>query len=226
MAILMENAPNDINIEEFQTKIQKKITAIGFKHCTVDLNNENLASYNQKMLIHDLHIWQLSSTTRAATIHVLISRCKAEDDTHLLEKYLKIVKFLKKEFESKNVVYLTIQPEFINMPANFIQEKCGGENGCNDCGINQVGNSSSSKNDKNSSNLENNKDCENLPTDSNNNNQKIASSNVKKQQSIDIEDLGKLPAVNQRGSKKLRYKNQNNDSRKSVTDGVEANYYP
>lgn len=234
MKILMEHAPEDINLEEFQTKIQKKVTAIGFKNCRVDLdandvsemeetelnnnnkkskskngqNTTNLTSFKtDKMLIHDLHIWQLSSTERAATIHVLISRCQNEDDSALLEKYLKIVKFLKIEFQNKNINRLTIQPEFVNLP-EIIKVRCD-TGACADCG---------NEGD----------DCNggNTITTSLANNTSNDHPVVTKQKSnppIDIEDLGK--AINS-NPKKFGYRHKSGQSHKSITDGVNKDFFP
>ena len=59
-------------MEDFRQKLENEVRKIGL-NCNVNLTTENnnytvkVDSEIDRMLIHDLHIWQLDSQTRAGT---------------------------------------------------------------------------------------------------------------------------------------------------------------
>jgi len=140
--ILMEICPEDVNLEDFRQKLENEVRKIGL-NCNVNLTTENnnnaikVDSEIDRMLIHDLHIWQLDSKTRAGTVHILIYRCGSLDDA--VSRYIRLVKVLKREFKKINVKTLTIQPEFINPKTSDCDKRdcgndCGGANDIEDLG--------------------------------------------------------------------------------------------
>ena len=288
ITILMEHAPEDINLEEFQKKIEKKVEEIGFKDCKVNLknrkeldelkrtvsghtltssgkdfadkdsNNNNQSQNNRSsnssakestssMLIHDLHIWQLSSTKRAATIHVIISRCKSEDDSALIKKYLQIIEFLKKEFSKNGVDKVTIQPEFVTLP-DEVEMLCSSEN-CGNCGVEgDCETTVTSPNNKNSKtqtqstnpnittsnqvdndgfiavNIEVGKQANSPAKNSANsakNNKNIKSQSVTITKVVDIEDLAKLGSV-----RRQHHSSSGKGKIDSATKGISVQHYP
>jgi len=121
ISILMEHAPKDINIETFQNNLRERVWSInlGPLSQTVPklevselLEKDMDPDLHSKMVIHDLHIWQLSSKTRAATVHVVIPTLD-DPASQPLKQYIQIVKYLRKQFEAIGVTMLTIQPEFL-----------------------------------------------------------------------------------------------------------------
>jgi len=140
--ILMEICPEDVNLEDFRQKLENEVRKIGL-NCNVNLTTENnnntikVDSEIDRMLIHDLHIWQLDSKTRAGTVHILIYRCGSLDDA--VSRYIRLVRVLKREFKKINVKTLTIQPEFINPKTSDCDKRdcgndCGGTNDIEDLG--------------------------------------------------------------------------------------------
>uniref|UniRef100_A0A1I8NTD3 Zinc transporter 1 n=1 Tax=Stomoxys calcitrans TaxID=35570 RepID=A0A1I8NTD3_STOCA len=81
--ILLQTIPGNIDMDNFESNLVTKFPQI--------------VSY------HDLHIWQLSSHSYIATIHIIFKSHKF---------YEKTVEDLRSYFQDHRIAYITIQPEF------------------------------------------------------------------------------------------------------------------
>uniref|UniRef100_A0A1I8M442 Zinc transporter 1 n=1 Tax=Musca domestica TaxID=7370 RepID=A0A1I8M442_MUSDO len=81
--ILLQTVPGTIDMENFERNLVTKFPQI--------------VSY------HDLHIWQLSSHSYIATIHIIFKTPKL---------YEKTIEDIKSHFQEHRIAHITIQPEF------------------------------------------------------------------------------------------------------------------
>lgn len=81
--ILLQTIPGNINMDHFESNLKKKFPQIH--------------SY------HDLHIWQLSSQTYIATVHIIFQNPKM---------YAKTIDEVRQHFHDHSIANVTIQPEF------------------------------------------------------------------------------------------------------------------
>lgn len=97
MLVLLQTIPDSINIEVFKVELLK--------------------SFKDIVGVHDLHIWQLTSSKFVSTIHIVFLNPQS---------YAEIFHDIEEFFARQGIGNVTIQPEFLNCSqiADFNPDKC------------------------------------------------------------------------------------------------------